>query len=108
MIVREREGRKLVERDRILAQQCEQLRGYVGELHATPDSERRCGEQRGDVIDAAPFLSQHPVCAQHVERVESFAFAVLDQRNGERFAFTDEAHRYRMVGSDVLLFEQQV
>jgi hypothetical protein len=99
---------KLVERDRVLPQQGQQLWGYAGELHAPLDRERRSGKQRGDVIDASPFLGQNPVCAQHVERIESFALGVLDQGNGEGCAFTDDPHRDRVVGGDVFLFEQKV
>lgn len=102
------EGGKLVERDRILAQQREQSRRHVGELHAPFDGERRGREKRRDVVDASPFLGQHAVCAQDVERVESFAFAVLDERNRKGFAFADDAHRHRVVGGDVFLREQQV
>lgn len=45
---------------------------------------QRVGEEL--MIDpAAAVRGQHPVRAQHVERVESFALAVLDQRNGQGF-----------------------
>ena len=40
VVVCEGERGKLVERDRVLAQQREQLRGNVGELHAPPDCNR--------------------------------------------------------------------
>jgi hypothetical protein len=65
-------------------------------------------EKSGDVIDAAAFLGQHPVGAQYIERVESFALAVFDQADREGFAFGDDPHRHRVIGGDVLLLEQQV
>ncbi len=108
VVVCEGERGKLVERDRVLAQQGEQLRRHVGELHAPLDRERRSGEKRGDVIDAAAFLCEHPVRAQDVERVEPFAFAVLDQTDGECFAFADDPHWHEIIRGDVLLFVQQV
>ncbi len=62
----------------------------------------------GDVIDAAAFLGQHPVCTQHVEGVQSLALAVLDQRNRKRFTFANDPNGYGIVGGDMLLLEQQV
>jgi hypothetical protein len=63
---------------------------------------------------AALSAAQHastaslPKRAQHVERVEGFAFAVLDQAHGEGFAFADDPDGDRIIGSDVTVCEQQV
>ena len=48
--------------------------------------------KKSDVIDTTAFLAQHPVGAQHVERVKPFAVAAFDQRNGEGFTFAEDAH----------------